>query len=824
MNRSASVDSVILYNAKNVINVNNTVISSNTVRNFIYAGSSSTGTKLEYCNIQDNHLSESNFTANTGSVSISKNYWGSNDEPSLSDATPYVIYESGIYKLSDDSETNIEIPSLTEEPETITYTIYVDPINGDNDKDGSSQSSAVKTISKAVEIVNNGKIILLGGIHNISSTITLTQNLDFTGKTGAIISGDVQMFNNPEFELNFTNIKFINSATSGNIIINKGILNIEKCIFEVITSDNTINAEDGIINIANSILLNSNGQFIGNSTPAVVTANNNWWGVNSKPNDIAENWIVMNATIDLERINPNDEVTITVSFNKTNDGSDYTGTLPEFNVTVTASNLNQNLTVKNNKASVIYAVEADDEVSITSGSESVKLPLKLYVAPEIIYVNATGDDKNDGDEVHPVKSIAQAIALAQKGKIIILEGNYTLDNTLNISKDLDIAGVGKVIVNGSGKRFFLNTANLNITNIEFTNGIDNGGAFLNNANLTLTNVSIYSSVNSVGSGASVIRNNKKLTVFNSKFYDNEAVRGNIHNEKGEVTIINCEFYNNKFTKEENAATGYGIYNYQGNVTVENTIFRQNDGLAPLIYSYTDPNRLTIINCTFEDNNMSRFGAVVAQDTVAQIINSTFKNNRADKTSTQTGEGGAVYISNGNVTVENSQFINNKADSGKDIYVNSGELNIFQSILINENGYSIEKGTSAVVTANDNWWGANTPNTQINVERWIIMTVTCNDSDIRAGDEINITVSFDKTNSSQGIAEYTGNLGDLNVTLAPSTTKTTANKIAEFTYTVGDNDKNITITSSNATEVLKVRKVLDVIYVAVDGNDTNDGDY
>lgn len=401
---------------------------------------------------------------------------------------------------------------------------------------------------------------------------------------------------------------------------------------------------------------------------------------------------------------------------------------------------------------------------------------------------------------------------------------------------MDIKGIGEVIIKGNSKRILNNNANLNITNIQFTNSSDSSACLVNNGNLTLNNTLFYSNVNINGYDASVIRNNKKLIVVDSKFYENSFRYGNIYNNAGEVLITSSEFYNNDGRVVTTVCTGLAVYSEGGNCVVENSKFHNNKGNFSLIYfkskdSLSNPviNNLTIKNSTFADNNLTRYGAVYSEKANTIIKDSLFENNHVEKTSTANGEGAAIYVQGEKVSVENSQFLNNKADnSGNDIYVYSGNLTIADSVLITSNGYSVEKSDSANVIANDNWWGQNTPNTPVSVDRWVIMTVTCNDTDIMSGDEILITVSFNKTNLSQGIADYDGNLADLNVEFVSSgnllnTVKTTSDKRTNVTYTVGKNDKNISVSSSKAQEILKVHYVLDIIYVSPKGDDGNDGD-
>ncbi|WP_458404671.1 beta strand repeat-containing protein, partial [Methanobrevibacter sp.] len=782
----------------------------------------------------------------SGTVNLDANYWGEEGVPSDITVNNYIVMNpDGTLKLNGTDETlDIIIKGLNDKTNdqqqpTIIDIIYVSE-DGNNDNDGSSASLAVKTIDHAITIAQNGKIIILPGTYTITETLSINKNLNIEARGNVFIKGDVKLIDNSA-KLTLTNIKFDSTAdVNGAIISSTDDLTIDSSVFNVNTeSGSAIYVDGGVVIIRNSVLLNPTGYALTVSTnPSTITSNNNWWGKNDGANTQAEvsSWIVMDANVDLARINAGDEVTITVSFNKTNDGSDYTGTLPEFNITVTANDLNEAVSVKSNNALVKYTVNSDDEATVISGSESLKIPLILYEAPEIIYVDATGGlDTNDGDEAHPVQSIAKAIEIAQKGKIVILEGTYTIDNTLTVNNDLDVTGEGSVIIDGNSKRILTNNANLNITNVQFTNGFDSSAVIVNNANLTLTNTSFYSNVNLNGYGASVVRNNKKLTVVDSKFYENKERYGNIYNNAGVLYINNTEFFNNDVTDVATVATGLAVYSEAGNAKIENSRFYTNKGNFSVIYfkskdslGATVINNLTIDNCIFNNNELVRYGVIYSEKANTVIKESTFTNNVVQKSSTANGEGSAIYVTGEKVTVEKSVFMNNNAaDSGNDIYVYAGELTISDSVLINSNGYSIEKTDSANVTANDNWWGANTPNTSVDVKRWIIMTVTSNDSEIETGDEITITASFDKTNDGES---YTGDLPEVfDVTFISTSgnlneVKSVEDKKAEVTYTVDESDKELTITSNGASETLKINKILDIIYVdAENGLDTYDGD-
>ena len=847
----------LFHNNAGDLTIEQTMISCNSLTgtsNLIYNAGSSTAAAnlvLNYNNIADNDATNIyGVSSGQNSVSADYNYWGVNydDANALKTATN-IDQTTWANKVGDtfvDQNGNPlakEIPTESSTPEA--GDIYVSSA-GDDAKDGSTPDNAVQSIKHAIELANNGgNIIVIAGNYTVNEVLAISKDLTIMCESGvATIKGtSTSIFDNAA-SLTLENLKFESTSNNNGAIVNNnaGTLTIDKCIFEVNGAEaSAIFADGGNVNIENSVLLNPAGYALTASSAATVSANNNWWGKNDSTNAnvTISSWIVMDAGIDLARINPGDEVTITITFTKTNDGSDYEGALPEFNVKVTADNLNENLTVKNNQVSVKYTVNADDEATVISGSESIIIPLALYDAPEIIYVNATGGlDTNDGDEAHPVQSIAKAIELAVKGKIIILEGTYTIDNTLTINSDLDITGEGTVIVDGNSKRILNNNANLNITNIRFTNGFDNGGVIYNNVNLTLRNVEIYSNVINNRANAAVINNKKKLVVIDSKFYQNRASYGNIYNDAGEVLIDNAEFYNNNLTDDDNTLYGIGIYSRNGNAVIENTKFYENEGEFSVIYfegkdslDATSINTLYINNCTFEENNLERYGVIFSKANTT-IKDSTFKNNHANKNDMYNGDGGAIYVNGQKVTVENSVFINNKAlGKGNDIYVSSGELDISDSVLINTNGNSIEKVDSAIVSANDNWWGANTPNVSFDVERWVIMTVSANDTEIETDDVITITASFDKTNSSDGvISDYSGDLPEVFDVTFTSTSgnlnevKAVKDKKAEVTYTVVEADKKITVSSDDAQETLSIHRILDTIYVSEQGDNDNDGDF
>lgn len=220
--RSATISCVLFYNNKGTFNIDKTVIANNDAVNFIYAQSEST-TSIQYSNIQNNTLS-SDFITQTGSVNVAKNYWGSNDEPTVSGATPYVIYENGAYKLSDGSESDIAIPSLVEEaePEFPTDAIYV-AVDGSDENNG-SEDSPVANITKAIELAKagSGVIVIKQGVYSQNDIlIDGDKNITIIGQ-GEVVFNATGLNENRFFTIETNNVTFKNLKFTDNEISSNG--------------------------------------------------------------------------------------------------------------------------------------------------------------------------------------------------------------------------------------------------------------------------------------------------------------------------------------------------------------------------------------------------------------------------------------------------------------------------------------------------------------------------------------------------------------------------------------------------------------------------
>lgn len=325
-----------------VLVVEQSEISNNTCVDALFTNvGANSNTTMNYNNIHDNNGNKT-FNA-VGKSNFDANYWGG-ELPSDISINSFIINNGdGTLRLNtSDEKIDKIIKGLndqkdTPEPQPVVLDIIYVSGEGSDDNEG-SQSKPVQTISKAVEIAQKGKIIILPGNYTLTETLSLTKDLTIEGRGNVLIKGDVQLINSSA-KLNLTNIGFKSGAdVNGSIILSTGTLNIDSSsIYANTASGRAIYVDGGSVNIENSILSNTGYALAKSGAEAVINANNNWWGNNSKANTNADvsTWIIMTAGINSTKINENDEITLTVLFNKTNTG-DYKATLPNFNITVSA--------------------------------------------------------------------------------------------------------------------------------------------------------------------------------------------------------------------------------------------------------------------------------------------------------------------------------------------------------------------------------------------------------------------------------------------------------------------------------------------------------
>ncbi|WP_458454515.1 right-handed parallel beta-helix repeat-containing protein [Methanobrevibacter sp.] len=678
-------------------------------------------------------------------------------------------------------------------------------------------------------------------------------------------------------KLEVSDSKFINNTACGD----GGAINIGRWGDATITKSIFINNAAGsgkkgdAIYSGNKLTLNycvilsdGNNKVLYHNGENDANAQYNWWGTNDDPSSLigvgtyeddwedytdcvvdSSNWVVMTVTNNLtDEINIDNNVEFTVDFTHTNNGQELSESIPEVDVSASAitGEVNpQKLTTENNEAKFIYtAIEGgEDTLTITSSNavNTTAINVKVPVVLEVIYVSETGDDNNNGTRSSPVATLEHAVEIAQKGKIVILTGQYTISQTITLNKDMDIKGEGTVIIDGNSVKIFDNYANLNLTNIKFTNTSSAVGSVVDNQadTILMINACEFYSNRATGTSGGIIHIRKgTLNLTDSKFYQNTIKRGVVSAAADtSIAIKDCEFFNHTTTDQ------YGVIRIDGaDAIIENSVFRNNsigNGAGIYIISSKTGKKITIKNDTFIDNkatqsSMGNGGAIyvsIASGLVdLKIVDSKFiRNNAAVK-------GGAIYTAGNNVaaTVENCLFINNTANDGNSIYVGDGEFTVSNSVILNENGYAMNKSSNvhtSKINAINNFWGDNQKANVcpgITVSSWIIMDASYVTSEEGV---LTITAKFNKTNSTAGeIADYTGSLPD-GFTVTFTSTSGNLNEVvpvengqASVEYTRDAYlDSDITVKVLNDEVVFPFAVKPSVIYVSPTGDDNNDGD-
>ena len=436
-----------------------------------------------------------------------------------------------------------------------------------------------------------------------------------------------------------------------------------------------------------------------------------------------------------------------------------------------------------------YFVQGTDtQLSFDSGvgvyGNSLKVNTALMVASEVakyeqlIYVdNVNGNDENDGSSlIYAVKTINQALSMANDGAKIYISGNYNFDGVgtdgFTIDKNISVIGINNAILNANNAgRIFTITNDANLANLTFVNGN-----------------CLNSNVNGKHGGA-VFANGVVLNIDNCKFINNTA--GSSGSYGGAVDVKASTAHIKDSTFEGNSAyyCGGGAYAESGNVL------------------------LNISNCLFTKNAILNTGwasgaAIYAYGTVLVDTSQFYNNSLAD------------------------------GKNGKSIdHYGSNQLVVSNSVLL-DGDKSVNAQTPSVATLDNNWWGNNDTDkdtnpkdlgyTNANVDSYLYLNVSASSSEIYIGDEIPVCVSLISTDGSEV------SMPEIPVTVTASSgsldksSSTLINGESSFTFTASSVD-DITISADvlGITDTLSLNSeeppTFDTVYVDyANGNDVNSG--
>ncbi|KZX14917.1 putative outer membrane protein PmpI precursor [Methanobrevibacter cuticularis] len=174
-----------------------------------------------------------------------------------------------------------------------------------------------------------------------------------------------------------------------------------------------------------------------------------------------------------------------------------------------------------------------------------------------------------------------------------------------------------------------------------------------------------------------------LTIVNCEFVNNKAMVGAIilSNESTNAVIQNCVFVNNQaaYSNESGGGGGGAIDSHSSNGQIINCTFTNNTAIeigGALYFIFGSNN--TVTGCTFQNNTAPHGGAIYTgtAGTTLKISRSTFANNKANN------NGGAIYSTN-LLSIDGSNFTRNFAPNGGSIY-SIANLNVTNSVFKENN--------------------------------------------------------------------------------------------------------------------------------------------
>ena len=728
-------------------------INENTIVNF---------TNVAFTNALNNYggvMQNLKGTVNLNNVSFYKNTQKSGSTPTVSS-----IYNTGVMTIANSNiyendgyglifnSGNLDIINTTISSNNVangtTYAfLYID-------------SGAVNVINSTLSdnTARLAGIWLNKGTLNVNNA-TFENNVVTVGNGGAI---------HIEYDSSTATIKdskFIGNKANkdGGAIYNKGKLNIETSIFDANAASNGntgYHGDDiynsGILTLHYSALLGkgTNKLIYNEGREPSANAQYNWWGTNSNPSTLVgagldyddepcddvdvSNWVVMSVDpVSIENANVGDEKTLTVNFNHYNANGvikELTKAIPSVAVSFEAVNgtlAGNIISTVDGVASVTYTVNGNDQITVTSGSQTLTIDVSAKQPVTDVWVSASGSDANDGSQANPVATIAKAVELVKPGYTIhVMDGTYTVSD-LAINFNVAIIGENEVTFTGDTKTMFtvangiaFNLTNLNITGIN--RGTSNYGVIYNKGgSVYLNKINAYS--NTANQGAVVYSDKGSVNIVDSEFRANSGTVGVIYANAANVVMNNSKIYDSTFS-------GNGVIYGSGSSVIDlSNVDISNNKMTGNALIGLAGTELTVSDSYVHNNTLSS-GAIfygASSDNVLNIRYSIFGDNTVNK--------GFAYCLLGTF----------KADISDSIII-SNEGTTFDALIGTISG-----------TIDNNWWGTNSPKTgKLIPSKWVVLTATSNFTEsLKAGEVIGITAGLNTLRDAAG-NNYT--LGDTDI--------------------------------------------------------------
>jgi len=298
-------------------------------------------------------------------------------------------------------------------------------------------------------------------------------------------------------------------------------------------------------------------------------------------------------------------------------------------------------------------------------------------------------------------------------------------------------------------------------------------------NVRLENI-IFENANAHAYGGAIDSKNPNLTIINCEFRNNRAMVGAIilGDVSNNVIIQNCTFINNVAAYSDTSGGGGGgaIDSHASNGRIINCNFIGNSAIGgggAIVFMFGTNN--TVSGCTFNNNIAPNGGAIatLTLGTTLRITNSNFKTNSANY--------GSAIHSNNNLYLSGNSFSNNKAKTSIALSLPYGIRYNLVSVITDKGKYD-PTVVRAVLTKNDNIvdaiWQTNSGSTYIDNKKQT-------PNNLLANQELILNSKYSLKTDSKGVALIKFNENTL--TDFKGLTKTSSGYTYKFSVSYGGNN-------------------------------------
>jgi predicted outer membrane repeat protein len=677
---------------------------------------------------------DSSFTSNTSvysggaiysllSVTCTRTIFRSNSPTGQSGA----VYAKSLYLI--DCEFNVVYLNPNS-----TYDATTNPYVGSDSNDGTSHTTPVLTLDKALELLGDeeGTITLCSTLYLTSSltldpdyTITFVRYYDDENESQSNMSNMIDISSGIIVQL--SNIVFdgkaISLTTNGGSIFNKGKLVLSDCVFK---ANKTTGIGGAIYSLSGGTIYATNCSFLNNyatsggaiySTSNVTCTTTTFSG--NRPNG-QSGAIYCGRTLTLKNcefsnvvyLNTNSTYNANTNYYPGSDSNDGTVNSPVLTLDKAYELLGGE--------GVIYFYNTLTISSSTTIGWTETVTFKRYYDANSLLSNTNSILYINSGVTATLSNIifdGESTLMSASGGAIYNLGTLTITNCkFNYNYATVYGGaiysLGEMNISYTsflnnyaisyGGAIYCSENDLTLSHCTFSSNTGySGGAIriqktTNDLTLSMTNCSFESNYASSSAGGAVYSQNATITGSDNSFLNNTSAKDGsaIYVNYALTTLTNCTFTGNVSNKTYTNLGGAILFYGSKDLTLTGCDFENNSGYkgsAVCLHTGSSPNsnKILITDCDFTDNTANYGGAIFSDFINSVTIDGcNFVSNSATN-------GGAIYKDYfSGITVKNSTFTENTSIySGGAVYLTSNNSATFEGCTFTSNSSANYSGSA-----------------------------------------------------------------------------------------------------------------------------------